>query len=96
MIKHTVTFSFKDDTSTADKNEFFKAGDHLKNIPGVQKLRALRRIDNGNNGEYAFFMEFENEDIYKAYTDHALHQSFIKNYWLKFVADFKEMDFENI
>ncbi|MES1225709.1 MAG: Dabb family protein [Bacteroidota bacterium] len=96
MIKHTVTFKFKDSITTSEKEIFFKALANLKSILGVQKFEILNRVYKDNNSEYAIFMEFENKETYQAYTQNEVHLDFIKNYWLKFVETFKEMDFDII
>jgi hypothetical protein len=39
-------------------------------------------------------MEFESQQLYDAYSSHPGHQQFIQQYWVKYVQDFLEIDYE--
>ncbi len=93
MIRHSVILKLKADISPADKQAFFDAVDKLAIIPDVQKFEVLKQISSKNKFEYGISMEFENQEQYDFYSNHAKHQAFIQNFWMKSVEDFLEIDY---
>jgi hypothetical protein len=91
-IRHAGLLKFKTDVTVAEKQAFFKALQDLEQIEGVEKMEVSKQISPKNKFEYGFSMEFANEGIYKAYNVHPQHDAFVQNYWLKYVADFMEID----
>ena len=91
-IRHAGLLKFKTDVTAEEKQAFFKALQDLEQIGGVQKMEISKQISSKNKFEFGFSMEFADESIYKAYNIHPLHNAFVQNYWLKYVADFMEID----
>lgn len=93
-IKHTVVFRFKQPMDSTELKAFFKAARKLANIPGVQNFESLKQISKKNNFEYGLSMEFSSQQSYDQYLNHPDHVSFVKEFWLKDVADFMEIDYK--
>lgn len=93
MIRHSVILKLKDQLSTEDKQAFFDAVDTLSAIPNVQKFEVLKQISAKNKFEYGISMEFDTQEQYDIYSEHAEHQAFIQNFWMKSVDDFLEIDY---
>jgi Stress responsive A/B Barrel Domain len=91
-IRHAGLLKFKSTVTAQEKQAFFIALKNLEHIKGVEKMEISKQISSKNTFEYGFSMEFANEDIYNAYNIHPSHDAFVKNYWLKYVADFMEID----
>lgn len=91
-IRHAGIFNFKAQTTEPEKHAFFVALKDLEQIDGVQNMENSRQTNPKNKFKYAFSMEFADENIYKAYNVHPSHDNFVQNYWLKYVADFMEID----
>lgn len=94
MVRHTVIFKFKASVDIAGVKKFFVAAKELASIPGVQNFESLKQISAKNNFEYGLSMEFANEELYEQYNKHPLHVQFIEKYWLPFVKEFMEIDYE--
>lgn len=93
MIRHSVILKLKADLNSAEKQAFFDAVDKLAAIPDVQKFEVLKQISPKNKFEYGISMEFDNQEQYDIYSNHADHQAFIQNFWIKSVEDFLEIDY---
>lgn len=93
-MRHAGLFNFKPTVTEEEKQAFFVALKDLETILGVQKMEVSRQTSPKTKFEYGFSMEFGDEDIYSAYQLNPKHDAFVKNYWLKMVADFMEMDTE--
>lgn len=91
-IRHSGLLKFKTNVTAEEKQAFFIALKDLEQIGGVEKMEISKQISPKNEFEYGFSMEFADEDIYKAYNVHPSHDAFVKNYWLKYVEDFMEID----
>lgn len=96
MIHHSVFFKFKVGSSEVEREEFFKAGNLLSVIPGVQHFEIVREISPKNDFEFGFSMVFGNATAYENYNAHSDHTFFVQNYWLKMVEKFLEIDYEPI
>jgi hypothetical protein len=96
MIRHSVILKLKDKISGEEKQAFFDAIDKLALIPNVQKFEVLKQISTKNKFEYGISMEFDNQEQYDIYSNHAEHVAFIQNFWMKSVEDFLEIDYEKI
>lgn len=92
MIKHSVFLKLKTDLNTAEKQAFFEAVYKLATIPDVQKFEVLKQISKKSKFEYGISMEFDNQEQYDTYSNHAEHTAFIQNFWIKSVEDFLEID----
>ncbi len=93
MIRHSVILKLKSDINSLEKQAFFEAVDKLTTIPDVQKFEVLKQISPKNKFEYGISMEFDTQEQYDFYSNHALHQAFIQNFWMKSVEDFLEIDY---
>lgn len=93
MIRHSVILKLKTDISSVDKQAFFEAVDKLAVIPDVQKFEVLKQISPKNKFEYGISMEFDTQEQYDFYSNHADHQAFIQDFWMKSVEDFLEIDY---
>lgn len=94
MIRHSVVFRFKPSVDSTAAHNFFIAAKKLATIPGVKNFESLRQISTKNNYDFGLSMEFANEDLYQQYNNHPMHAQFIKEYWLNYVEDFLEIDYE--
>lgn len=95
-IRHSVIFKFKGTISPSDETAFFNAAKELAQIPGVQGFELLKQTSKKNPYTYGISMEFATQTLYEQYNNHPAHTSFIQNHWLKNVADFLEIDFEEM
>lgn len=93
MIRHSVILKLKSDISSEDKQAFFDAVDRLAIIPDIEKFEVLKQVSSKNKFEYGISMEFENQEQYDIYSNHAEHVAFIQNFWMKSVEDFLEIDY---
>lgn len=94
MIRHTVVFKLKSSKNSLEEQNFLNAAKKLANIPGVQNFESLKQTSKKNNFDYGLSMEFASQKLYDEYSNHPDHVQFIQDYWLKYVADFLEIDYE--
>ncbi|HTF29053.1 MAG TPA: Dabb family protein [Flavitalea sp.] len=93
MIRHTVVFKLKPSKDSKEELNFFVAARKLKSIPGVQNFECLKQISKKNKFEFGLSMEFTSRELYDNYSAHPEHIIFVKDYWLKDVEDFLEIDY---
>ena len=96
MIRHSVILKLKADIDSKAKKAYFEAVYKLADIPNVKKFEVLKQTSTKNGFEYGISMEFDSQEHYDTYTNHPLHVSFIKNFWIPNVEDFLEIDYEQI
>ena len=94
MIRHSVIFKLKVPPNSAEEKQFLAAAKKLANIPGVQYFEALQQVSKKNNFDFGLSMAFDNQQLYDAYSGHPAHVQFIHEFWIKYVADFLEIDYE--
>jgi heme-degrading monooxygenase HmoA len=94
MVRHTVVFKLKYQKDSIEEIEFMKAIRKLSAIPGVKKFECLRQVSKKNNFDYGLSMEFDSRKAYDDYSNHPSHNAFVQKYWVTYVADFLEIDFE--
>jgi len=94
MIRHTVVFKLKCPRNSPEEKDFLNAAKKLANIPGVQNFESLKQVSKKNNFDFGLSIEFANQRLYDEYLIHPDHTEFIQKYWLKFVEDFLEIDYE--
>jgi hypothetical protein len=94
MIRHSVIFKLKYPKNSREEQEFLHAAIKLADIPGVQNFECLKQTSKKNNFDFGLSMEFANQKLYDEYTNHPDHAQFIQKYWLKYVEDFLEIDYE--
>lgn len=94
MIRHSVILKLKNQISEQEKQAFFDAVNSLSSLPNVRQFEVLKQISSKNKFEYGISMEFDTQEQYDFYSNHAEHQVFIQNFWMKSVEDFLEIDYE--
>jgi heme-degrading monooxygenase HmoA len=94
MIRHSVILTLKSSLSPEDKTQYFDAVFELKRIPGVQNFEVLKQISSKNPFQFGISMEFESQEAYDFYSNHALHVAFVEKYWSACVDDFLEIDYQ--
>jgi|ERR1022692_1093696 hypothetical protein len=94
MIRHSVIFKLKSSVDSIAAQNFFIAAKKLAIIPGVQNFESLRQISKKDKYEFGLSMEFANADLYQQNNNHPMHVRFIKDYWVNYIEDFLEIDYE--
>lgn len=94
MIRHTVVFKLKSPNNSLEEQNFLNAAKKLANIPGVENFESLKQTSKKNNFDFGLSMEFASQKLYDEYSNHPDHVQFIQEYWLKYVEDFLEIDYE--
>ena len=94
MIRHSVIFKLKVAKNSQEEKDFFIAAKKLAVIPGVQKFECFKQTSKKNKFDYGISMEFAGQKLYDEYSNHPDHVQFIQQYWLKYVEDFLEIDYE--
>lgn len=93
MIQHSVIFKLKHVPGSPEEKEFLAASAALKSISGVQQFNMWKQVSKKNKFDFGISMAFQDQETYDAYSNHPDHEQFIKNYWLKGVEDFLEIDY---
>ena len=94
MIRHSVILKLKISPNSAEEKLFLAAAKKLADIEGVQQFEVLKQVSKKNNFDFGLSMEFDNQQSYDAYSRHPAHVQFIQDYWLQYVEDFLEIDYE--
>lgn len=94
MISHSVIFKLRVAKNFAQEQVYFDVAKKLANIPVVWHFELLKQTTKKNNFDYGISMEFANQRLYNNYSNHPEHLPFIKEYWLKYVENFLEIDYE--
>jgi hypothetical protein len=94
MIRHTVVFKLKSPNNSLEEQNFLNAAKKLANFPGVKNFESLKQTSKKNNFDFGLSMEFASQKLYDEYSNNPDHVQFIQEYWLKYVADFLEIDYE--
>ena len=94
MIRHTVIFRLKHGRNSPEEKAFLEAAKGLTKIPGVEKFERLRQVSVKNGYNFGLSMEFRDQAAYDVYNDHPLHVAFVRDRWMKEVAEFLEIDYE--
>lgn len=93
-IHHTVYFKLKSADGSAEEQAFFKASEVLTTIPGVKNFQRLKETSKKNSFDHGFAMEFTSQELYDRYSNHPGHNKFVQEYWVPYVSEFMEIDFE--
>jgi len=94
IIRHTVVFKLKLAKGSQEERDFFAAAKKLAVIQGVEHFECLKQVSKKNKFDFGISMEFANQELYDKYTNHPDHIAFIQQYWLKYVEDFLEIDYQ--
>ena len=93
MIRHTVVFSLKHPSGSAEEKAFLDTALVLESIPGVQKFERLRQVSSKADYAFGFSMEFADQAAYEGYNIHPDHVAFVQDRWVPEVARFQEIDY---
>ena len=93
MIRHTVVFTLKHASGSAEETAFLRDAKVLAAIPGVEKFEPLRQVSPKNDYAFGFSMEFADQAAYSGYNDHPDHVAFVRDRWVPEVARFLEIDY---
>lgn len=96
MIRHTVVFRLKHAKGSPAEAAFLKEADVLVTIPGVRKFEKLRQLSAKNDYDFGFSMEFADQRAYDGYNTHPEHVRFVNERWVPEVAEFLEIDYEQL
>ena len=96
MIRHSVIFNLKCPKGSAEEKAFLDAAKKLALIPGVTQFESLRQTSKKNEFDYGLSMEFADRPAYDIYNQHPDHTTFIRDFWLKQVDKFLEIDYERL
>ena len=94
MIRHTVVFRLKHGRNSPEEKAFLHAANGLTAIPGVEKFERLRQVSVKNGYDFGLSMEFRDQAAYDVYNDHPFHVAWVRDRWMKEVAEFMEIDYE--
>ena len=97
LIKHMVIFCLKYDKSDSRTDKFLSDSKSiLGSIPAVEKFKLVKQISPKNKFHFGFSMEFKDKEAYETYIKHPMHVNYVKQLWQKEVANFLEIDFEDL
>ncbi len=96
MIRHSVMFRLKHPRGSSDEKVFLDEVEKLRAIKGVNNFECLRQFSKKNSFDYGIFMEFDSLKEYEAYNNNSQHLAFVQNFWMNYVEDFLELDFEQL
>ena len=96
MILHTVAFRLKHQRGSEAEVDFLKAGAALAELAMVHNFRSYKQTSEKNELDFGFSMEFATLADYRAYNEHPMHVGFVTNRWIPEVADFLELDYEEL
>ena len=94
MIRHSVLLKLKADIDSVAKKVYFEAAEKLAEIPNVKKFEILKQTSTKNKFEYGISMEFDTIEQYDSYNNHPQHVVFVQDFWIPYVEDFLEIDYE--
>lgn len=93
MIRHSVIFTLKHETNSAQEAAFLRDAKVLASIPGVEKFEQLRQVSPKNDYAFGFSMEFADQAAYSGYDNHPDHVAFVRDRWVPEVERFLEIDY---
>ncbi len=92
-IRHTVSFTLRHPTGSAEEAAFLAAAEALASIDGVEAFELLRQVGAKSDFGFGISMEFANRAAYDGYNEHPDHVRFVAERWLPEVSDFLELDY---
>ena len=93
MIRHTVMFTLRHEAGSQEEQDFLESALVLAQIPTVKKFERLRQVSQKCDHQFGFSMEFDSEEDYETYNQHAFHTQFVNDRWIPEVASFQEIDY---
>jgi hypothetical protein len=76
--------------------DFLKTGSALAELSMVRNFKSYKQTSEKNEFDFGFSMEFATQEDYQAYNEHPMHTDFVSNRWIPEVADFLELDYEEL
>lgn len=96
-ITHMVTIKLNYDKSDPRMDKFLSESKTiLSSIPGVENFKIFRQTSQKNIYDFGFSMDFKDRETYQKYLNHPIHTDYVKQIWQKEVADFQEIDIEDL
>ena len=95
-IRHTVVFRLNHPQGSVEETAFLNAARSLAEIPGVESFELLREVSPKNDYGFGISMEFAGPNAYATYNAHPAHVRFVETRWIPEVADFLEIDYEDL
>lgn len=86
-------FKLKHAEGSKEEKNFLEKSLELSKIKGVNSFSLRKQISKKNPYSYQLYMIFNSQKDYDFYNNHPDHQAYVKNLWLKEVAEFQEADF---
>ncbi|MDO8359020.1 MAG: Dabb family protein [Devosia sp.] len=96
MITHSVFFSLKHPRGSAAERAFLDSTSGLAGIAGVGEFRRLRQTSPKNGYRFGLTMSFADQAAYDHYNEHPDHVAFVRDRWVPEVAEFLEIDHEEL
>ncbi|WP_086541975.1 Dabb family protein [Algoriphagus antarcticus] len=96
MLTHSVFFKLKFPKGSLEEGEFLQGAAKLASIRHVRNFRSVSQLSSKNDFDYGLTMEFDSQEHYDSYSQHPDHVRFVENFWGKYVADFMEIDYEEM
>lgn len=93
MIRHTVAFTLRHPSGSAEESTFMDAAQKLSSIAGVTKFEILRQVSPKCDYTFGISMEFASQAELDTYTTHPLHTEFVEKHWIPSVSEFQEIDY---
>ena len=93
MIRHSVIFTLRHASGSAQEAAFLRDAKILATIPGVTRFEQLRQVSPKNDYAFGFSMEFADQAAYSGYDNHPDHVAFVRDRWVPEVAKFLEIDY---
>jgi len=93
VIVHSVFFRLHHESGSDAEATFLAKAAALAKIPGVGNFQTLEETSPKNPFTFGLSMEFANRAAYDAYNKHPDHVRFVKEVWMKEVAEFQEIDY---
>ncbi len=96
-IRHMVVFKLKHAKGSAEEAKFLQDSEEvLGAIPFVQHYAQCVEVSPKNGFDYVFSFEFANNEDYQSYNVHPDHVKYVQERWLPEVADFMEIDLQEM
>ncbi len=92
-IRHTVAFTLRHESESAEEQDFLAAAERLAAIPGVEAFELLAEVSPKNGYRFGISMEFADRAAYDGYNEHPDHVRFVQERWVPEVDEFLELDY---
>ncbi len=93
MIRHTVMFTPKHQPGSAEEKALLTAARELAKISTVRRFEVLRQVSPPCNHRFGLSTEFDDEQSYDFYNEHADHVAFVNDRWKREVESWQAIDY---